>query len=55
MFAIAVLVAVALYLVAGVLFAVAYVRAIPAGPGFRAIIFPGVSALWPVLIRRWPK
>ena len=44
-----------LYIVIGVVFAIAYVLAIPAGFGFRAIIFPGVTALWPLLIRRWPK
>ena len=45
----------AVYLAIGALFAIAYVLAIPAGLGFRAIIFPGVAALWPVLIRRWPR
>jgi hypothetical protein len=24
-----------------------------AGIGFRLIVFPGVAALWPVLLRRW--
>jgi hypothetical protein len=43
------------YLAVGAVFACAYVRTIPAGFGFRAIVFPGVTALWPLLIRRWPR
>jgi hypothetical protein len=50
------------YLLAGVLFAVPFVsrgvgkldpRASGAGAGFRVLIFPGVVALWPLVLHRW--
>ena len=50
------------YAAMGVLFALAFVTAgvqaiDPAakesGMGFRIIIFPGVAALWPLMISRW--
>jgi hypothetical protein len=50
------------YASAGVLFAIAFlargvsridVHANGAGLGFRLMIFPGVSALWPFLLKRW--
>jgi hypothetical protein len=46
----------------GVVFALSFVsigvqkidpEARGAGIGFRALIFPGVVALWPLLLRRW--
>ena len=52
----------AAYLGAGLLFAIAFVwkgaariddAADGGSLGFRALIFPGVVALWPVLLRRW--
>lgn len=54
--------ALALYAAMGVLFAIAFVsrgvsrmdgQAAGAGLGFRLIILPGVTALWPVLLHRW--
>jgi len=58
------LLVVALYLygIAGLVFAIAFVitgvkridsHAIGSGVGFRALIFPGSAALWPLLLRRW--
>jgi uncharacterized membrane protein YphA (DoxX/SURF4 family) len=52
----------AAYAVAGVLFAIAFVtagvqridsQAKGSGAAFRALIFPGAAALWPLLLRRW--
>jgi hypothetical protein len=52
------------YLVAGIVFAAAFLTAgvgrvdpqtIGAGLPFRLIIAPGVIALWPILLRRWMK
>jgi hypothetical protein len=51
-----------LYAAMGGLFAIAFVsrgvsridgQADGAGLGFRLIILPGVTALWPVLLHRW--
>jgi hypothetical protein len=56
------LIALAVYAIAGMVFAIPFLmrgvvriddRAHSAGLGFRLIILPGVIALWPVLIRRW--
>jgi hypothetical protein len=53
-----------LYLLAGLVFAVAFVlggvqridhAAAGTGWGFRLIILPGVVAFWPVLLRRWVR
>ncbi len=53
---------VAVYLAAGFLFAILFVRsgvgridpaAREATLGFRIFILPGVMALWPILARRW--
>ena len=50
------------YAALGVLFAIAFVTAgishldpvaKGSGIGFRLIIFPGVAALWPLLLMRW--
>jgi len=53
------------YLGCGVLFAIPFLLIPPRGVasidpgaregtwGFRVIVFPGVVALWPVLLRRW--
>ena len=50
------------YLAVGVVFAVLFVwlgvrridpHATQGSLGFRAIIFPGVVALWPLLLKRW--
>jgi hypothetical protein len=50
------------YAIAGFLFAIAFVSvgvrtldpaAEDSGIGFRLIIFPGVAALWPLLLMRW--
>jgi len=50
------------YLGVGVVFALAFVTlgvgrldpsAATGSPGFRALIFPGAAALWPLLARRW--
>lgn len=50
------------YAAAGVVFAIAFVargvsriddQAKGAGIGFRLLIFPGVAALWPLLLNRW--
>ncbi len=55
---------VAVYLAVGVVFALAFLsrgigRVDPASHGaplaFRALIAPGVVALWPLLARRWRK
>lgn len=52
----------AAYVIAGVLFAAAFVstgvgrvdpQAKGSGVGFRLLIFPGVAAFWPMLLRRW--
>ena len=52
----------AAYAIAGVTFAAAFVlvgvqridsQAKGTSAGFRALIFPGVAALWPLLLRRW--
>jgi hypothetical protein len=57
-----VLVAAALYALAGVVVALAFVTAglsavLPAGtpvsPGARALLVPGAIALWPIVLRRW--
>jgi hypothetical protein len=54
--------ALTLYAALGVLFAIAFVargisridtHAEGAGLAFRLIVFPGVVALWPVLLSRW--
>lgn len=58
------LIVIALYGVAGVCFAVAFVvsgvaridaRAAGSGVGFRLLILPGAAALWPVLAVRWAR
>ncbi len=50
------------YVAMGFLFAIAFVsrgvsridgQAAGAGLGFRLIILPGVTALWPLLLHRW--
>jgi hypothetical protein len=50
------------YTLAGCLFAILFVirgvqmvdvQARGAGVGFRLLIFPGVIAFWPLLLRRW--
>ena len=50
------------YAALGVMFAIAFVSAgitrvdpVAKGssPGFRLIVFPGVAALWPLLLARW--
>jgi membrane protein implicated in regulation of membrane protease activity len=52
----------AIYLGAGLLFAVAFVlfgvkqidpHAMRGSWGFRMLIIPGTTALWPLLLRRW--
>ena len=54
--------ALSLYVLLGVVFAVAFVsvgvkridsQAVGTGVGFRVLIFPGSVALWPLLLRRW--
>lgn len=61
-FAYVLLMVAGLYAAAGVIFALAFVvrgvsRVDPAAAagsaGFRAVIVPGVIALWPLLLRRW--
>jgi uncharacterized membrane protein YeiB len=56
--------ALSLYVLVGVVFAVAFVsvgvkrvdsQAVGAGVGFRILIFPGSVAFWPLLLRRWAK
>jgi len=53
--------ALSLYVLLGVVFAVAFVRvgvkridsqAVGTGVGFRVLIFPGSVAFWPLLLRR---
>jgi hypothetical protein len=55
-------VALAAYMIIGVVFAIPFllvgvqridVQARGAGTGFRLLIVPGVAALWPLLLRRW--
>jgi hypothetical protein len=52
------------YAVIGIAFAILFVSAgvhrvdaaaKGAGPGFRLIILPGVTALWPILLIRWVR
>jgi hypothetical protein len=52
----------AIYLAAGLLFALAFVvrgvdmvdeGARHAGPGFRIIILPGAAVFWPLLLKKW--
>ena len=52
------------YAAAGVAFAIAFLavgvarvdsQARGAGLGFRLIVFPGIAALWPVLLVRWVR
>jgi hypothetical protein len=54
--------ALAAYTAIGLLFAIAFVTvgigrvdpvAKESGIGFRLMIFPGVAALWPFLLKRW--
>jgi len=54
----------AVYVAAGLTFAIAFVsRGLPAldpratrtGWGFRLMILPGVAALWPWLAKRWAR
>ena len=54
----------AIYLVAGLVFAICFIikgvtvvddGAKGSGPGFRLIILPGVTILWPLLLKRWMK
>ncbi len=56
--------AVALYLIAGILFAVFFLSkgihkidtaAHGSGWGFKLIILPGTIVLWPVLLNKWRK
>ena len=56
--------ALAIYAAVGALFALAFViagvtkldsEARGSGWGFRAIIFPGVVAFWPLLLSRWVR
>jgi len=56
--------ALAIYVAAGTLFALVFVfigvtrldsEARGSGWGFRAIIFPGVVAFWPLLLSRWVR
>jgi hypothetical protein len=51
-----------LYGIAGLAFAIVFVitgvkridsQTIGSGVGFRFLIFPGTTALWPLLLRRW--
>ena len=57
-----ILAAIAAYLATGMLFAMAFVSigiatvdpvARGASAGFRLMIFPGVTALWPLFLKRW--
>lgn len=57
-----ILLIIAVYVAAGVVFAIAFVTrgvtrideaAQGAGWGFRVIIFPGTILFWPVLLRKW--
>jgi hypothetical protein len=54
--------ALTLYAAVGVVFAIAFVargisridaHAAGAGLAFRLIVFPGIAALWPLLLSRW--
>jgi len=54
--------ALTLYAAVGVVFAIAFVargitridaHAEGAGLAFRLIVFPGIAALWPLLLSRW--
>ena len=56
--------ALTLYVVLGVVFAVAFIcvgvkridsQAVGTGVGFRILIFPGSVAFWPLLLRRWAR
>jgi hypothetical protein len=58
------LTAITVYLSLGLIFAVAFVaagiervdpQAKGSGLGFRLIVLPGVTALWPLLLVRWIK
>lgn len=64
MIAAAFLILLGLYLAGGFLFAIPFVlkgvknidpHALHGSWGFRALIFPGTLALWPLLLRRWKK
>jgi membrane protein implicated in regulation of membrane protease activity len=64
MIAAAFLILLAVYFAAGIFFAVPFVmfgarkidpHAAHGSWGFRLLIFPGVAALWPLLLRRWLK
>ncbi len=58
----AVILALGVYFAAGLIFGIAFISAgvqridhVAAGAGlrFRLIILPGVTALWPLLLKRW--
>jgi hypothetical protein len=62
MIAAALLLILGIYLVCGLVFAVAFVlvgvkridsHALHGSWGFRLLIFPGAAALWPLLLKRW--
>lgn len=64
MFAAAFLISLAAYLACGCLFAAPFVwrgaqrldpHTAKGSRGFRLLIFPGVIAFWPLLLRRWVK
>ena len=53
-----------IYLIVGILFALAFVSrgcqtvdpdAVEAGVGFRLLIFPASTVLWPLLLKKWIK
>lgn len=57
-----ILAAAEVYAAVGVIFAMVFLTrgvghvdagAVGAGVGFRAVILPGVAALWPVMLRKW--